>query len=317
MDEVFVVGREPEFGPMYAKAVGDIIHKHDVDLLLPVNSREIRNLLSQKHLLRDALWYTGDYSLFRILDDKKQFGELLRELGLPHPRVCNSLNFRGRAVVKPTRDSSAKGVAYVEVTGERFDPRLDAALHEGDYLLQEFVEGEGVGYSGYFQDGRVAVGYAHRRVSEYPTSGGSSVVRERYPYADKHKLDELVSSVLKVVPWTGFAMFEFKRTPQGELVFIECNPRIWGSMHQGLADGINYFEPLLGPSLYSVSPAKRGVRTELFPLSLIALAAYLLRGRLKEVLGMRKVGVPHLFDVSPFKDPRGFLALCLRITKKR
>ena len=50
----------------------------------------------------------------------------------------------------------------------------------------------------------------------------------------------MVEKLLKEVPWSGFAMFEFKRTASGELFFIECNPRVWGSIGDGLYRNKNY-----------------------------------------------------------------------------
>jgi hypothetical protein len=315
--KVLVVKQAVGPGPAYAKAIGGIIKKHDVTLLLPVNSQEVRALLKYKHLLHNSLWYMGDFNSFCILDDKKRFSQLLQELKLPHPRIIHDLKFRGRAVIKPCCGSSSKEVAYVKNDGKEPLSCLKTKLRNGKYLLQEFIAGEGVGYSGYFRNGQIKIGYAHRRMAEFPISGGSSVLRERYRYHDKKKLRALVSSVLKKVSWSGFAMFEFKRTQNGKLVFIECNPRIWGSIHQGLAEGTNYFEFLLGPSPRKASTHKLRVRTELFPLSWLALMQYLFSGRLGHIVQIKKGRISKILDVSPTSDPFGFLSLCLRIIKKK
>ncbi len=317
MDDVFVVPRPDESELAYTKTMGSIIRRHGVDILLPVNSREIRLLLAQRDLLDDSLSYMGSYEHFCKLDDKQQFAELLVKLGLPHPKSHESIRAGSRLVMKPRQGSSAKGVVYLDSSDKAMTNRVLTDLAKGDYLLQEFVSGEGVGYSGFFDKGRIAVGYAHRRVSEFPTSGGSSVVRDRYPYNDQTKLMDLVRSVLNEVPWTGFAMFEFKRTPEGELIFIECNPRIWGSIHQGLADGVNYFEPLLGPGLPASARPSQGIRTELFPLSWLVWASYLRSNNFRNARIKRPRNVSTLFDVSPRVDPLGFIALCLRTIKKQ
>lgn len=259
----------------------------------------------------------GDFNSFCILDDKKRFSQLLQELKLPHPRTIHDLKFRGRAVIKPYCGSSSKEVAYVKNDGMDTLSCLKTKLRSGKYLLQEFIEGEGVGYSGYFQNGQIKIGYAHRRIAEFPISGGSSILRERYRYHDKKKLRALVSSVLKKVSWSGFAMFEFKRTQNGKLVFIECNPRIWGSIHQGLAEGTNYFKFLLGPSLRKASSHKLRIRTELFPLSWLALLQYLISGRLKTFFQIKKGKFLNIWDINPTSDPFGFFSLCLRIIKKK
>jgi hypothetical protein len=147
-------------------------------------------------------------------------------------------------------------------------------------------------------------------VAEWPVSGGSSVVRETYPYEDAAELRALVARVLAAVPWSGFAMFELKRRSPGGFMFIECNPRIWGSIHQGLASGVNYFESLLGPATGLVGNPR--VRTELVPLSWLSLAGYLRGGRFDVVRDVASGWSRTALDINPLSDPLGFAALLAR-----
>ncbi|MCV9937022.1 hypothetical protein OIU35_11670 [Boseaceae bacterium BT-24-1] len=311
VQDVRILPAGPSDPEAYVEALAALVADHGIDLLIPINSKEIRLLMAARERFGRALAYVGSPELYAALDDKLAFGALLRRIGAPAPRLHDTLNAPLPLVVKPARGSSAAGVFYLRSEADRQAMREQMGTAPRDCVIQDYFEGEGVGFSGYFEEGRILVGYAHRRVSEYPVTGGSSVVRERYPYDDLPALRALVEQVLVAAPWSGFAMFELKRRGPGDFGFIECNPRIWGSIHQGLVDGANYFEPLLGPP--EQAPARSsGLRTALLPLTLLALAGYLARGRIRAAWAVLRTMVSARLDINPLTDPLGFLALLRR-----
>lgn len=309
--DVHILPAGPSDPDAYVEALTALVASRDVDLLIPINSKEIRLLMAGRERFGRALAYIGSPELYASLDDKLAFGALLQRIGAPAPRAHDTLDAPLPLVVKPTRGSSAAGVFYLRTEANREAMRERVGTAPRDCVIQDYFEGEGVGFSGYFEDGRILVGYAHRRVCEYPVTGGSSVVRERYPYDDLPALRALVEQVLAQAPWSGFAMFELKRRGPGDFGFIECNPRIWGSVHQGLVDGANYFEPLLGPPERAPAPAT-GLRTALLPLNLLALAGYLAKGRMREAWAVLRTAASARLDINPLTDPLGFLALLRR-----
>jgi predicted ATP-grasp superfamily ATP-dependent carboligase len=300
----------PEGGASYAQALADVLNRENIDLLIPVNSKEIRVLAEHRELLGSAFATFGGLELYRQLDDKIRFAALLEQTNLPHPRHYPDLNAPAPLVVKPTRSSSAHGVRYLMTDADITACVQDIGIAPKEHVIQEYVQGEGIGYSGYFDNGNILKGFAHRRLAEYPVTGGSSVIRENYPYDDLPILENLVQQLLRHAPWTGFAMFEFKRSGAGDFRFIECNPRIWGSIHQGLANGVNYFEPLLGPCdlIEKHSPT----RTRLCPLDVLSLIGYARAGEWQKFRANVSAFLSAKADVSPFRDPLGFLALLMR-----
>lgn len=302
----------PEAGKAYAAELERVIASAGADILIPVNSKEIRVLVEHRAHLGAALGYMGERALYQRLDDKTKFAALVEEAGLPQPKSHESLDAPLPLVVKPAQGSSSKGVVYVKTEADREALKSRLGAKPVDHVIQDYVEGEGVGFSGFFENGRPLVAYAHRRVAEYPVSGGSSVVRERYPYADLPQLEALVARLLNIAPWSGFAMFELKRRGPGDFVFIECNPRIWGSIHQGLADSADYFEPLLGKGKARQQLAQAGPRTALLPLNLLAAAGYLGKGKFSKVLDLARPVLRQRLDINPLADPLGFLALLMR-----
>jgi len=109
----------------------------------------------------------------------------------------------------------------------------------------------------------------------------------------------------------GFAMFEFKLTPSGELVLIEVNPRIWGSINQPLQDNCPLFEHILG------APTRLGsfstdVRTCLVPQVWFAMLGYLFRGQGDRVTDWIKHLGKTKRDVSFWSDPLGLISMIVR-----
>jgi predicted ATP-grasp superfamily ATP-dependent carboligase len=209
-------------------------------------------------------------------------------------------------VLKPKNRSSAKGVRYFYDQDKYFE-YLRTLENAEDYVIQEFVPGEGVGYSVYSQNGIILEGFGHRRIAEYPVTGGSSVYREEYQNPNMIKI---VKTLLERVKWSGFAMFEFKKTENGELYLIEVNPRIWGSINQGLQNGINYFSHLLKEPV-DIEKHQR-IRTYLPPLIYLSLWQYLWKGRIRVVWEFIKSFPKNRSDLKLWSDPLGYLSVALR-----
>jgi predicted ATP-grasp superfamily ATP-dependent carboligase len=307
---VILLKAGPDDSAVYVESIADLVKRHSIDVLIPVNSREIRLLMDNKALLGGSLDYMGSVELYGLLDDKIAFGMFLHDANIPAPQPHSTIDATLPLVVKPARGSSAKGVHYLRTDLEREDFRTLHGTSPEDCVIQDYFNGEGIGYSGFFRDGKILAGYAHRRVGEYPVSGGSSVVREKYPYDDLPQLVALVERVLERVPWSGFAMFELKRRGPGDFGFIECNPRIWGSVHQGLSDGINYFAPLMGEPRHPPLPS--GKMTALLPLNILAMFSYFQAGKYSMAFKLLKASFHARVDINPLTDPFGFLALLRR-----
>jgi len=305
-DDVAIIHSHPHQIDNYVSELESIISSCSAEIAIPVNSEEIRAVMARREKLGPPFGYLGTLQNYQILDNKKLFFDAVRQLNLPHPKVFDSLDASLPLIIKPRIGSSSGGVMYIHDEQTRTAARQKLFTQPDEFLIQEFVQGEGVGFEGYVHDGQMVKRFAHRRLIEYPVSGGSSVLRETYPYGDVELMESFCIQILEIVPWSGFVMFEFKRSQDGEIRIIECNPRVWGSIHQGLNSGVNFFAPLLGEAI--ISPADR-TRTELFPLSFIAAVTAVPRGNWhvirKYLTNFRK----SRHDISVLADPLGFISL--------
>lgn len=288
----------------YENELSKIIKNNAIDYFFPVINVSLSKLWESKEAFYGTLDYLGDIASYHVLNDKIRVHKLALQLGLKAPVRYRSISeAKFPYVIKPTNLSSAKGVVYVR---KEEDIKQDL---ETNLIIQQYVEGVGVGYSFYCKDGVIMNGYGHKRLAEYPVSGGSSTYREAY------QNDDMVNIAVKIVAhlnYTGFAMFEYKLTSEGDIYLIEVNPRIWGSINQGLANGNNYFYEILGkPEVPAISPAKEK-KTYLVPLFYLSLLKYSLKGQFKPLLTWIKNYSHNRSDVSLFSDPKGWLSLVLR-----
>ncbi len=290
----------------YLSELSFIIKNNTIDVFIPVHSDTIGLILMNKNLFGRTLNYLGDYNDYLQLHNKDNLMQLAKKLSIKIPDEYPILSdIILPCVAKPVNLSASKGIYYLRT---QKDLRKFINKNKSNYLFQELIKGEGCGFSVISKNGEILKGYGHKRLAEHPISGGSSVYRATY---NDSRMKEVVSKVLKVIKWSGFAMFEFKLTADNKLYFIEVNPRIWGSINQGLQNGINYFEPILGKVLL---PIINYIEKKTFfsPFIYCVLIKYAFNGRLKPLITFIRNIKHNKADVSFFNDPNGWLSLLLR-----
>jgi predicted ATP-grasp superfamily ATP-dependent carboligase len=108
----------------------------------------------------------------------------------------------------------------------------------GPVILQEWIDGVGIGASFIFSRYHKVVAYfGHRRILERFPDGGPSVIAESYLYPEALKNG---AKLLKALKWQGVAMTEFRLRYDGKLYFMELNPRFWGTLPLAIASGVDF-----------------------------------------------------------------------------
>jgi len=292
--------------PNYLREISKLIKKESIDYFFPVHSDYIGLILKNKKMFYNSLSYLGDFSDYQKLHNKENLLQIAYDFNIRVPR--RYIDFEEAKVPfigKPKEGSSANGVFYFLSDHEK---RKYVKKSLKNYIFQEYVNGIGCGYSVYSVNGKIKIGYGHIRLAEYPITGGSSMYRDSFY---KQEMYDIAQRILNKIPWTGFAMFEFKLTLSGELVLIEVNPRIWGSINQGLQNGINYFEEILGKSNIRAQKTKN-IKTYLSPHIYLSLLLYLSKGKFKPLLNFLRNIMLNKADISLWQDPKGWLSIILR-----
>jgi predicted ATP-grasp superfamily ATP-dependent carboligase len=153
------------------------------------------------------------------LGDGETVDELAARLPLPCviKPVCGEklgLTAALRYAIVTTREDAAHQYA-------RF-----AALDGRPPIVQEQLVGSGLGCSVLADRGQIVSAICHRRVREYPVTGGPSTccVTQQRP-----DLEEYAARLVQETDYHGLAMFEFKEGADGKPRLLEINPRIWGT----------------------------------------------------------------------------------------
>jgi predicted ATP-grasp superfamily ATP-dependent carboligase len=229
-------------------------------VLLPMEEDSLRYLVKEREALRfHTDFLAPEPDALAVCLDKGATMALAARLGIPHPRtdVAESAtallqitaDFAGSEfVVKPLRGSGSRGV--------RYNPSFDAKTVEaywqsyGPALVQERIasEGDAIGVSLLFgADGACLAHFCHKRLQQYPNSGGPST--DRIGINNPLLLNQSLT-LLRALKWAGVAMVEWKIDPRDATAkLMEINPRFWGSLELAIRSGVNF------PVLYAQAAA--------------------------------------------------------------
>lgn len=283
----------------FVDAVVALARRHAIDVVLPMT--EITTLLVTQ--FRDSFPASvrvpfGDAGTVARAADKSEVLAIARKVGVPIPETLvirspadlqNAQELAYPRVLKPARSRVrtprgwlSTGVTYVADPNDlrRKLQFYDTAVFP--VLLQERIEGPGVGVFALCDRGRTLARFSHRRLREKPPSGGVSVLSESAPL-DPHAA-EYAERLLAELKWDGVAMVEFKRDRRdGSLRLMEINGRFWGSLQLAIDAGIDF--PSLLVQLAAGRPVppntdyRVGVRCRWFLGDLDHLLMILLRSR--------------------------------------
>jgi hypothetical protein len=308
----------------FVDAVLEHISKIKFDVVLPVNAAEMMALARRKdEVARHTVFPFENFHKLMLLHDKKYFFELIAgvvsELILPsswsigdqtppiteifaragmdalpfqpmenHPTVNHFLNAHPGIlyplIVKTRRATSAVGVYRVGSEQE-----LSAACEKlggTDIIVQENIDGRGVGISSIRWDNpSFMFHFGHKRVREYPISGGASTSREPWD-CDDLPLTQTISNLLDRLNWHGVVMFELKELLTAENQFsyrlLEANPRFWGSVPLAMANGINFPALLCRAALgMDIPPVvnRKKIRARILFSDTLSLVLNVIKGR--------------------------------------
>ncbi|MEQ1857307.1 MAG: ATP-grasp domain-containing protein [Longimicrobiales bacterium] len=269
----------------YAAAVLKVVDAERIDVVIPVTDLSA-SLVPRLRVDRPGVVVAFPESdAYERISDKRHLMEVARGLGVPVPKQL-VLEERGSSltadalrragidfplVLKPAR-SAVAGLEAVHSFGvQMVESESDlrsalSTLHAEAYplLVQERIQGPGLGAFLLAHHGRVIASFAHRRIREKPPTGGVSVYRESVPLReDLRRYSELILAHFK---WSGVAMVEFKEdSATGTPYLMEVNGRFWGSLQLAIDAGVDFptllLRTALGEEVAPVTSYRSGVRS--------------------------------------------------------
>lgn len=225
----------------------------DHDVLMPMGMYAIGPVARR---LDDFRAVTGvalpDWETINLADETPRLLDIARELQIPVPKQFSLSAYANvaalakaatyPAIVKigveaglppAERYSIVSDAAELEQAVKRFSRYTDAPV------IQEFVVGDGIGVEALYDfEHRQVAAFCHRRLREYPLSGGPSTYCEslHHPAAEAY-----ARRLLDRLRWTGLAMVEFKIDARTSTpMLMEINPRPWGSIALPIRAGTDF-----------------------------------------------------------------------------
>ena len=230
----------------------EVVSRNAYQLLLPMEEETLGLLCRHRsEFARKTYLPVVPYEKFEFARRKDKVLQLAEAKGIPVPRtwyieeISQLDELKEKlpypVVIKPRKGSGAAGIAYPANAQAFLADYLRVHRYAPFPLVQEQIPHEGPGYGASFlfdEGGRVKASFVHRRLREYPVTGGASTLRESVRRDD---VRDMALTLLKALDWFGVAMVEFKLDPRdGIPKLMEINPRFWGSLALAIACGVNF-----------------------------------------------------------------------------
>lgn len=209
------------------------LKRNTVDVLLPIGYiTTVTISRHKKELLPYVKIPVAEYEIMQIASNKEKTMQLAEKLNISIPIEYNSIRKIEKFPIVAKGIFESGHIHYINSTED-----LQQIDFE-DYILQEYIPGEGYGFYALFNHGIVRAYFMHKRVREYPITGGASTCAVSF-YDENLKQAGL--RLLESLHWHGVAMVEFKKDARdGKFKLMEINPKFWGSLDLSIASGMNF-----------------------------------------------------------------------------
>jgi hypothetical protein len=154
-----------------------------------------------------------------------------RAAELPHPAI---LKWSDPPAMWPLLEAAGLPFEKIEYAVHASDLLAKLARYDslGQWpLVQGWCGGYGFGQMLMMVDGKARLRFQHRRLREFPASGGVSTLCATVPLTEHGAQMRKSEALLQEIGWEGPAMVEYRHDPTtGRYWLMEINGRYWGSL---------------------------------------------------------------------------------------
>lgn len=235
------------------------IKKVEGTLVLPMTERTTLPISANRDLIIAAggrLILPSHETVLKAFD-KKQATLIAESLGVATPKTITISNLQAAqqaastitypVILKPYTSEELSPAGKIISTGRPVYARNKIEFIEAyknimqrvsTVLVQEYIEGSGIGYFVLMRHGQLRAEFAHKRIRDvHPTGSGSSLRESTLP---NYPVRTQSLSILSTLKWHGVAMVEFRIKPDGQPVFLEINGRFWNSLPLAVYSGVDF-----------------------------------------------------------------------------
>jgi len=288
------------------------------DLVLPFIDASTKIIVDAQDMIRQYVpLHVPQPESFHLAFDKAATFKLAKRMNIPMPatwfpesiedavEIAKNINYP--FIIKPRKSSGSRGLKIVKNFAE-FGKKY--AKTDREYprpIIQEFIPlKDAVGFVCLYGKDRTLKAFCqHRRLHEFPLTGGPSTLRETIL---DDRLTDSGTRLLGELGWQGPAMVEFRVDARDNIPkLMEINPRLWGSIALHIAAGINFpdliFNEANSQSYFPVSSYAVGMKAKwLLPGEILYFLANLRHGRIKAD-ALKWWGENQILDILSSEDP--------------
>lgn len=240
-----ILAPNPEHSSDFAKFVTDFVKNGSYDVLLPISYAAVDQISGIQKLIESDIGIPLPASdALQLAANKEKTMQYAKNIGVPIPKtyypktsdevITLSKTLSYPVVVKGSIENGNVGYANSP------DDLLVLYKKMIDFtpIFQEYIVGDGYGFFALYNHGEARAIFMHRRIREYPVTGGPSALAES---VYEPRLMELGLKMLDSLRWHGVAMVEFKRDVRtDDFVLMEINPKFWGSLELAIVSGVDF-----------------------------------------------------------------------------
>jgi predicted ATP-grasp superfamily ATP-dependent carboligase len=242
------------------------VKQFGIDLVLPGDVQATRSLIATRDLIEAPLFPLPTLQQFDDLNNKWFFTQLCGELGIATPEsriVADAAQLRDEltaghiplpAIVKPINHDGGLGVIRID---RETAVAQSAKVDYGPMIVQQFIPGRDIGASVYCDKGEIKAFIAHE------------LARATYrPLADE-RIEPALARIMARMGVDGVYNFDMRLAPDGEIYYLECNPRFFFKINLSMLAGVNFVAAGL-PALGQASGPPQATGAVRFPKALAA-----------------------------------------------
>jgi ATP-grasp in the biosynthetic pathway with Ter operon len=254
----FILAQRPMAGRRdldLANEINRCVADFDIEMVLAGDVDATRSLLAIKDLLHAPCFPSPDLEQFDYLNNKWHFTNLCRSLGMlcPHTWLVrdpvkllaklDSGEIPLPAIVKPVNHDGGLGVISLDAANAR------KQIGNIDYLpilVQEPIPGLDIGASIYCEGGHIKAFIAHQ------------LRRATYRILDEPDILPTLTRFAQHIECDGVFNFDMRLAPNGQIYYLECNPRFFFKISLSMLAGINFIKYGFGTARDACRPQRIG-----------------------------------------------------------
>jgi len=199
----------------------------------------------KKEIEKYSKVFIADKSTMNWVTDKQKMDSFIKKNKISCPKTyiiekvedTKRIKVNSKMIIKSSKEMLGRKVEYIENHKELLE-KIKERLIYGPQIVQEFIPGWGCGFFALCKKGEIKASFQHKRLREYPASGGVSSLSQSYY---NKELEKIGKRILWELNWDGPAMIEFIFDEKDrKFKYIEFNAKFWGSLDLAIASGVDF-----------------------------------------------------------------------------